>query len=148
MRIRELSFRGKQQSKNSRFVENGNRRIPVLWKTKIREFRFCGKRESENFRFAENENPLNSSFVKNENGRILALWKTRIPIFVKNENGRIPVLWKTGTGEFSFSGFSFSNKTSNTLVSFDNNSSGCFWDSPATNIFPQYQFTKIPKKNP
>ena len=38
------------------------------------------------------------------------------------------------------------NKTSNTLVSFDNNSSGCFWDSPATNIFPQYQFTKIPKK--
>ena len=40
------------------------------------------------------------------------------------------------------------NKTSNTLVSFDNNSSGCFWDSPATNIFPQYQFTKIPKKKP
>ena len=38
------------------------------------------------------------------------------------------------------------NKTSNTLVSFDNNSSACFWDSPATNIFPQYQFTKIPKK--
>ena len=39
------------------------------------------------------------------------------------------------------------NKTSNTLVSFDNNTSGCFWDSPATNLFLQYQFTKIPQKN-
>ena len=34
-----------------------------------------------------------------------------------------------------------------TMVSFDNNSSGCFWDSPATDIFPQCPFTKIPKSH-
>ena len=43
--MRELSFPGKRESENSRFVENENPRILVLWKTRIREFSFCGKRE-------------------------------------------------------------------------------------------------------
>ena len=58
--MRELSFRGKRESENSRFVENENPRILVLWKTRIGEFSFCGKRESPFFFY-----PI-----------ILVLWKT------------------------------------------------------------------------
>ena len=82
-------------SENSRFVENGNWRILVLWKIRIGEFffflfipefssrrngefSFCGKRELENSRFAENQNrrifffsffflTRNSRFVENGN---------------------------------------------------------------------------------
>ena len=42
MAIGEFSFCGKSESENSRFVENENPRILVLWKTRIREFSFCG----------------------------------------------------------------------------------------------------------
>ena len=84
--MRELSFRGKPESENSRFVENENLRILVLWKTRIREFSFCGKRESPFFFYP----------------RIPVLWKTRIGEFFFYP--RIFVLWKTGTGEFSFCG--------------------------------------------
>ena len=95
---REFSFCGKPESENffffssenSRFVENGNWRFLVLWKTRIGEFfffyprvlvlwktgtgefSFCGKPESENLFFFSSSYPT------------------------------ILVLWKTGTGEFSF----------------------------------------------
>ena len=52
-------------------MENENRRILVLWKTRIQEFSFCGKQESET-----------SSFLENENPRILVLWDSRIGEFL------------------------------------------------------------------
>ena len=61
-RIRELSFCGKRESENSRFVDNENPRILVLWKMRIRQF-------------VENENP--SIFVLSKT-RILFLWKMRM----------------------------------------------------------------------
>ena len=119
----EFSFCGKPESEkiffffsseNSRFVENGNWRILVLWKTKIGEFlfffyprivvllkrrilvlwktgtgrfSFCGETESENFFFFLSEN---SCFVENGNWRILVLWKIRIGefFFFLSENSR------------------------------------------------------------
>ena len=94
----EFSFCGKPESENffffvsenSRFVENGNGRILVLWKTRIGDFflfffyprilflwkmgtgqfSFCGKPESENFFFFLSDN---SRFVENGNWRILVL---------------------------------------------------------------------------
>ena len=54
-------------TQNSRFVESGNWRILVLWKTRIGEFFFF---LSQNSRFVETEN---SRFVETGNWRILVV---------------------------------------------------------------------------
>ena len=100
--MRELSFRGKRESENSRFMENENPRILNLWKTRIREFSFCGKRESpfffliREFSFCGKRELENSRFVENQNRRIFFSFFFFHP--------RILVLWKTGTGDISFCG--------------------------------------------
>ena len=75
-------------TQNSRFMENGNWRILVLWKTRIGEFFFFFLTQ-------------NSRFVENGNWRILVLWKTRIGefffFFIREFSFR-------GNGEFSFCG--------------------------------------------
>ena len=100
----EISFYGKWELENSRFVENQNRRIffffyrriLVLWKTGTGEFSFCGKPESENFflffirefSFCGKRELENSRFVKNQNRRILFFFLSENSRFVETENSR------------------------------------------------------------
>ena len=113
-------------SENSRFVENGNlrilvlwktrigesfffyprilvlwkRRILVLWKTRIGEFFFFFIRE---FSFCAKRELENSRFEENQNGRIVFFFSLHRRILVLWKT-RILVLWKTRIREFSFCG--------------------------------------------